>query len=191
MIAHARMLRSLIDIVDGGPTVLTTSHPVKSPNNDNLLPRGGGAFLNEVDGNLVCQRQDGGVVELHWHGKIRGADFAPIPFKVETAYSERLKDSKGRKISTVVARPISPEERARAENVSRARQNELLAVMARHPGASMTELAKEAGWFRANREPNKSLVQRTLKELEVQGLIKMAGEHYGLTKAGKERSGEM
>ena len=50
---HARMLRTFVNL-PGGPTVLVTCHPTKTPNMDNLLPRGGGAFLAEVDGNLVC-----------------------------------------------------------------------------------------------------------------------------------------
>jgi len=187
-LAHARILRSLIDLIDGGPTILTTAHPIKSPNNDNLLPRGGGAFLNEVDGNLVCQKQDGGVVDLHWHGKIRGSDFAPIPFKVETAYSERLKDSKGRRISTVVARPITREERAQAEDIGRLRQTQLLAAMARHPGATLDELATAAVWHYQNGDPNKTLAYRTMQELEAQRLVTKAGGRWTLTKAGRQQA---
>ena len=55
---HARMLRTFVDL-PGGPTVLVTSHPVKNPDMENLVPRGGGAFVNEVDGNLVCVAQGG------------------------------------------------------------------------------------------------------------------------------------
>ena len=53
---HARMLRSLIDTVEGGPTILVPAHPTKNATPDNLLPRGGGAFVNEMDTNLVCQK---------------------------------------------------------------------------------------------------------------------------------------
>jgi AAA domain/Bifunctional DNA primase/polymerase, N-terminal/Primase C terminal 2 (PriCT-2) len=51
---HARMLRTFIEL-PGGPTILVTCHPTKNPNMENLLPRGGGAFLAEVDGNLVSR----------------------------------------------------------------------------------------------------------------------------------------
>ena len=54
-----------------------TCHPTKNPDMDNLLPRGGGAFLNEMDGNLVAIKNNS-VVTVHWHGKFRGPDFAPI-----------------------------------------------------------------------------------------------------------------
>ena len=93
--AHARMLRSFVDL-PGGPTVLVTCHPTKTPNMDNLLPRGGGAFVAEVDGNLVCVKA-GSVVELHWHGKFRGPEFEPISFKIQAGQSEKLKDAKGRR----------------------------------------------------------------------------------------------
>ena len=66
----------------GSPTVITSCHPVKNADPDNLMPRGGGAFLAEVDGNLVCIGQPGGsLVKVHWHSKFRGPDFTPVPFK--------------------------------------------------------------------------------------------------------------
>ena len=79
------MLRSFVDL-PGGPTILVTCHPTKKPNMDNLLPRGGGAFLAEVDGNLVCIKDAGTmVVEVTTHGKFRGPDFAPFSFKLVAA----------------------------------------------------------------------------------------------------------
>ena len=61
---------------------------------DNLVPRGGGAYLNEVDGNLTAQNTSH-VVELPTQGKFRGADFAPIMFQLKTVTHDRLKDTKG------------------------------------------------------------------------------------------------
>ena len=80
--AHARRLRHLVQL-PGGPTILICCHPVKNATDDNLLPRGGGAFLAEVDGNLVC-RKDDSAVSLHWQGKFRGPDFAPMAFLLRT-----------------------------------------------------------------------------------------------------------
>jgi RecA-family ATPase len=74
--AHARRLRQLVQL-EGGPTVLVCCHPVKHAGEDNLLPRGGGAFLAEVDGNLIC-RKDDSAVELHWQGTASCANFARI-----------------------------------------------------------------------------------------------------------------
>src|SRR4029077_9721204 len=100
--AYARMQRSLIKTLPGGPTILALCHPVKNAADDNMLPRGGGAYLNEVDGNLTAI-QDDGVVHLHWQGKFSGPDFAPIAFNLRTVTHERLKDTKGRLIPTVIA----------------------------------------------------------------------------------------
>jgi RecA-family ATPase len=68
---HARMLRSLAKLPDG-PTIIVTCHPTKKADNEDLLPRGGGAFLNEIDTNLVCIKEPNTpVVQLHWRGKVR------------------------------------------------------------------------------------------------------------------------
>lgn len=78
---YARIQRSLVSL-PGGPAVIALSHPVKNAADDNLLPRGGGAYLNEVDGNLTT-KNSGNVVEMHWQGKYRGPDFAPISFQLQ------------------------------------------------------------------------------------------------------------
>ena len=86
---YARMQRALIMALPGGPTILALCHPVKNAADDNLLPRGGGSYLNETDGNLTALNNDG-VVELHWQGKFRGADFAPISFQLRKVTHDRL-----------------------------------------------------------------------------------------------------
>jgi hypothetical protein len=76
---HAAMLRQLIDIIPGKPAVIANVHPVKNAAADNLLPAGGGSFLNQVDGNLTAAKTDN-TTELHWQGKFRGVEFAPMHF---------------------------------------------------------------------------------------------------------------
>jgi hypothetical protein len=61
---HAAMLRELISVIPGKPTVIANCHPVKNASSDNLLPAGGGNFLNQVDGNLTAAKTDG-TTELH------------------------------------------------------------------------------------------------------------------------------
>ena len=134
---HARMLRTFINL-PGGPTILVTAHPLKIPNMENLVPRGGGAFLNEVDGNLVAIKQDA-VVQLHWHGKFRGPDFAPIPFKLTPGTTEKLKDKKGRPIWTITAAPISEVDQTRLEDVGRAHQNEILLILQKQSDLSLAQ----------------------------------------------------
>jgi hypothetical protein len=104
--AHALLLRSLIDIIPGRPCVLVPCHPVKSPDLENLLPAGGGNFINEVDGNLTCAKTES-TTEVHWNGKFRGPDFAPFSFLIKTVTHQDLKDSKGKLIPTVICESLS------------------------------------------------------------------------------------
>jgi hypothetical protein len=182
---HARMLRSLIDTVEGGPTILVLCHPTKNPNLDNLLPRGGGAFVAEVDTNLICRKSEANTIELHWNGKIRGPDFAPLTFKLNPGTTDKLKDSKGRPIWTVTASLLSEEEEAEIEAASDERINKVLRFLKNKEGASLREIAEGLGWFYSDGvKPNKSLVQRILKKLKADKLIRDEGARTVLTPKG-------
>jgi hypothetical protein len=180
--SHARMLLSFVNL-PGGPTVIVTCHPTKTPNMDNLLPRGGGAFIAEVDGNFVCLK-GGAVTELHWQGKFRGPEFEPIAFKIQAGQSEKLKDSKGRKIWTVTAKPISEAERNTLDDASHSKQNDLLALMKAQPKLSIAEQAAKLGWHTSRGEPYKSLVVRTRAALAKARLVEQVRGQWVLTKAG-------
>jgi hypothetical protein len=67
--------------LDGNPTVVIAAHPVKNAADDNLVPYGGGAILNEVDGNLTMMKMSSTRTMLHWQGKIRGIEFDPLQFE--------------------------------------------------------------------------------------------------------------
>ncbi len=83
-ITWARMLRQHFPVMPGRPAVIIATHPTKHADCDNLLPRGGGAFLNEVDGNLsLWADEDQNTTTLHWHGKLRGMSFCPIQFALK------------------------------------------------------------------------------------------------------------
>jgi len=184
MLAHAKRLRGLIGLI-GDPTVIVTSHPVKNFSRENMLPRGGGAFLNEMDGNLTCMKVDGTMTtELHWQGKFRGIDFGAIPFQLEVGKTEKLKDSKGRMMWTVTARSITEKERDAAENTAERNKQKLLASMVKMPGASISDLAQECGWFTKDGKPYKSLVQRLLNALQSEKMIKKLAGRWVLTRKG-------
>ena len=74
-------LRRFVDL-PGRPAVIVPTHTVKNPARDNLLPRGGSGYLNEIDSNLSLWCDDTyaatPIVELHWQGKHRGPNFDPI-----------------------------------------------------------------------------------------------------------------
>jgi hypothetical protein len=183
--AYARMLRTLVEIY-GGPTILVICHPIKNADQDNLIPRGGGAFVNEIDGNLVLKivSEAPKVVDLHWQVKFRGPEFSPIPFMIIAGYSKQIKDSKGREISTIYAKPLSATERAAAEGRGQANQDKLLIAMKERTGASLAELAKACGWFYKSGDPNKTFTNQTMHDLEARGLVRQDGRHWKLTKAG-------
>lgn len=98
---HARDLRQLCNL-PGKPAVFVACHPTKNPDPANLQPRGGGAFIAEIDGNLTLTKADSRV-KLHWQVKHRGADFAPLYFALDTVTAPTLVDSKGRPVPTVMA----------------------------------------------------------------------------------------
>jgi hypothetical protein len=97
----ARLLRKLTDM-PGKPGVIVGCHPIKS--GESLLPRGGGAFLAEMDGNLTCKKLSDEIIELHWSGKYRGCSFEPVLFKIIRITSRRVMDAKGRMIPSVMVR---------------------------------------------------------------------------------------
>ena len=181
---YARMQRELIKSLPGGPTILALCHPVKNAGEDNLLPRGGGSYLNETDGNLTAWNDDG-VVELHWQGKFRGADFAPISFQLRKVTHELLKDSKGRLISTVVAAHLSEAGAKELRKITRNNENEVLRILADVEGLSLVEIAERAGWVKDGK-PNKSAVFRMVRKLKTAKLVRQGRSGPELTDAGRK-----
>jgi hypothetical protein len=186
---HARMLRTFVNL-PGGPTVLVTCHPTKTADMSNLQPRGGGAFINEIDGNLVCiKNRDSMVAEVTTHGKFRGPEFSPFSFKLVSTTSERLVDTKGRRIWTVFAEPLTDQERAAIEREGQSDQDAVLRVMLDWPGASLSEMAGRLFWGGNDGKPHKSKVHRVLQELGKHKLVKQQRDGtYALTDRGQEEA---
>jgi RecA-family ATPase len=184
--AYARQLR-VLTTCRGSPAVLTPAHPVKNPDKDNLLPRGGGAFLNEIDGNLTLWAAAmGETATLHWQGKIRGADFSPVNFALQQVKIAGLTDRRGRPIVSIVATLQTDDQAETAASVARSDENVVLEWLRRHPGISLKDIALNAGWVSAQGAPNKAKVHRLLKALKAE---KLATQHRGkwlLTDAGKK-----
>jgi hypothetical protein len=131
LLDHAKRLRDLTKL-PGSPAVFVCTHPVKNAAADNLLPRGGGAFLNEVDGNFTLKNDDGRLT-LHWQGKIRGCDFEPKHLQLMPATDRRLVDSRGRLMQTILAAPVSSEEARRGDDAASADENTLMITMKTKP----------------------------------------------------------
>ncbi|KGT76441.1 hypothetical protein MA20_27040 [Bradyrhizobium japonicum] len=142
---HARMLRSLVGL-PGEPCVLVLCHPTKGAKTiDEMVPRGGGAFLNEVDGNLALARS-GSTIAMQTVGKFRGPEVSPIHFGLHDVRDHpRLVDEDGRPMPTVVAHIVSE---AGAE--ARAAENEtaeiqMLRDIYDHPGDTTRKRATRLG----------------------------------------------
>jgi hypothetical protein len=184
--SHARLLRSLTTL-PGDPCVLVLCHPPKNASEDNLQPRGGGAYVAEIDGNLTVTK-DNMTVELHWQTKLRGPDFAPVNFMLRSVTLEELKDTKGRMIPTVIAEHLSEKEQEEIAKASRRDEDQVLRTLAENPRASLAAMAMKHGWKMRDGKPNKPRVQRILDRLRRDKLIKQErkGERYEITEKGEK-----
>ena len=111
---HARMLRTFVDL-PGGPTILVTCHPTKNPDMDEpAAARRWGIPGRGRRQPGLHQGRGHDAVEVTWHGKFRGPDFAPFSFKLMPATSAKLVDSKGRLIWSIYAQAASNAEQENA-----------------------------------------------------------------------------
>jgi hypothetical protein len=185
---HARMLRSLTKL-RGAPCVLVLCHPIKHViDPSQLLPRGGGAFIAEMDGNLTLWKHDENLVTLHHSpDKFRGPGFEPITFKLEKITTTQLVDSKGRLLPTVHAVAISGREEEEQEASAERDEDALLAALGGKKVLSIADLARACRWLLANGEPYKSKVDRVITRLLATKLVKrVRGNKYRLTDEGKK-----
>jgi hypothetical protein len=186
--AYARLLRQLT-FLPGKPAVLVNCHPIKNASRDNLLPMGGSAFLNEVDGNLTLWATAEKQTTLHWLGKFRGPEFEPITLELEVADSGRVIDAEGRLMPSVVARPISELKQQMEEG---RRENEdamMLRAIAADRNISIAELAKKCGFVSSTGQPMKSTVFRICSQLVEEKLLERRGNKYRITAKGKKEIG--
>jgi hypothetical protein len=185
---HARLLRRLCDL-PGDPAVIVGCHPIKS--GENLLPRGGGAFLAEVDGNLTCKKLSDEVIELHWAGKYRGASFDPVPFELVSITSELVKDAKGRLIPSVMVRLTDNTTVDDIEERNAESEDQVLLLLDSTPGMSQGKMAEGLGWV-GKSGPDKAKVNRTLVSLLKHKLAeKDRHGKYHLTDKGKKDAAKL
>jgi AAA domain/Bifunctional DNA primase/polymerase, N-terminal len=183
--AHAARLRELCKL-PGKPCVLTNCHPIKNATEETLIPRGAGAYLAEVDGNLTAFKE-GSCTTVHHLGKIRGPDFAPITFELKTVTVDAVRDAKGRLMPTVIAQHVSDSAKEEMTAAKRADEDLLLEALKEDGSLSMAKLASKVGWYTAAHEPNKTKVFRALEGLRAAGLVRKYRGQYTLTdKATKE-----
>jgi AAA domain len=170
-------LRPLAETI-GKPSVLIAFHPTKNATEDELFPYGGGAIMNEIDGNLTLWSPAPYQIKLHFN-RVRGPEFEPKYFHIEKMSAPQIVDIKGREILLPVLLPTT------LENVeSRKRQEEdsagaLLRAMAVDPGGSQGDWATATG-------VGKGTVNRTLKTLEKEGFVSQALGKWQISRKGKK-----
>jgi energy-coupling factor transporter ATP-binding protein EcfA2 len=185
---HASILRELATL-PGKPTVFVLCHPTKGATRDGLVPRGGGAFLNEIDANLTVWKDDAGIVTLHHAGKIRGPSFDPIRFELVQVELEGHKDCRGRPIYSTAAKHLPDERAEQIEAKAMDDENRVMVAMQRKPGGSVAELAIAAGMTTGAGLPQKSRVFRLLQALADQSLAKKDRRGvWSLTTKGKNEA---
>jgi len=101
-------------------------------------------LLNEVDGNLTCKRDDL-AVELHWCGKFRRPDFAPLSFQLKVVTHDRLKDTEGSLIQTVVALALTDEGLRDMLSARRTDEDRVLLSISEDARLSSRDRARQLG----------------------------------------------
>lgn len=189
--SHARDLRELT-MLPGKPAVLVNCHPSASAGKDmsreSCVPRGGSAFLNEIDTNLTVWAE-GENAEFHWMRKKRGPDFSPILFEYRAIYIEQH----GQKVPTVVAVPISEERERQMRTRRKEEEDRMLWALLRTPGGTFSEWAHDCGFLvqqGANAgSPLKVKVARVLERLKESKLVERTKrDGWVLTAKGKEEA---
>jgi hypothetical protein len=164
--SYARQLRELCKL-PGGPCVLVLCHPTKGAKEiGEMVPRGGGAFLNEVDGNLAAAR-DVNLIAIQALGKFRGPEFAPLHFGLHTVWEcPALYDTKkGKHLPTVVAQAVSEAGAAARAMETETSSIRLVQFIYANPKASFVQIATE---FKVN----KSKAERMVNDLINEKLVK-------------------
>jgi hypothetical protein len=176
----------------GNPCVIALNHPIKAAASpEHLLPRGGGGYLNETDGNFTLWAHDDRLTDLHWTGKLRGPDFEKITFRLPTITTTKLVDSKGRMMPTVMAEVANAAQIEAVEEATMGQEDRMLQAMLERRNGSLATWATDCGWHLPSKpgealQPNKSLAQRVMNRLVADTLARKLRKKYLLTKAGED-----
>ena len=167
----------------GLPVVIIAAHPPKQASDDNLLPYGGRATLNEVEGNFTISRDENGLYAFHCLGKIRGQPFDPLHFRIDKLDSPDIVTVEGERVKMPLMFPVAEEDvEARSESLAR-RELALLKAMAVEPDGSERRWSTVLGVSRR-------VVQSGLKALRRDKLATKKLNRWRLTKEGERLAKE-
>lgn len=174
--AHdAAMLREMTR-VRGRPHVLVICHPASGRTGEGLVPRGGSAFLNEIDASLYLEMRDG-LGKLAWN-KLRQPPFEPVNYRIEPVELD-VTDRRGKAVAGVAAKIMAPKDVAIAVDDALRAEDVLLNALALNPRAAVRELLDATGWKSASK------ITRILALLADEKLIEKVRRRWTLTPKGK------
>lgn len=177
-----RRLRPFTEL-PGQPSTLVLMHPTKNAGEDDLVPYGGGAIINELDGNLTVWSAAPYRIKF-WRNKVRGPEFEPRHFQIDKLSCPDIVDIDGRQILLPALRTtteLDVEERAMAESEN---DMALLRALIADPKASQSELARAIGL-------SKSAIGPKLKKLLQAKMITFELGTYAVAERVKKRLNAM
>jgi hypothetical protein len=178
-VEFTRRFRPLTSL-KGSPVVVIAAHPPKQAPDDGLLPYGGGSTLNEVDGNFTIAIDASGYFRFHWLGKIRGAPFEPLFYRIDRLDSPDVLTIEGARVQMPVMFPVAQEDVEKREAATANRDLALLKAMSENPRGSMQD------WAAAS-EQKKRAVQTALQgRLRKQKLVSKTLGRWTLTDSGRK-----
>jgi uncharacterized metal-binding protein len=183
-VEHARTMRTLCEAA-GRPAVIANSHPTKAASEqDQLIPRGGSSFIDEIDTNLSCFADGSGTCQLHWTRKKRGPDFEPISFE----FAQLEMEDCGITVPTVVAKWVDDRREEQIRKTMSERETLFLRAMRDQPTAGLTGWCRASGLVSADGSPMKGSASRTLDRLRQFKLVEKSRRGWYLTKKGEADS---
>lgn len=179
MVEMAHKLRALCQI-SRQLSLLIIAHPAgKTPTKDNLVPRGGGAFLNEIDGNLTVWSQDASQQTLHHSQKFRGAGFDPMEWVMQIHEFDHLTDIHGTPLKLPVSRPEMMIEQANREQQNDTFLRRYLESVRNEMPLSVREGAAQFGISRWR-------MQQVVETAKQEKLIRRYAKTFVLTDGGRD-----
>lgn len=179
---HAKNLRQLTKR-SSRPTIIDLCHPNASASRDTLVPRGGSAFLNEIDGNVQCSRDDALTTLNSDPNKYRGNPFM-LSFHKRVVSLEHVTDTKGRKMELPVFEPLADQQEIYIQVQQYEDKYKLLKIMSEKPELNQTQWGIELGY-------DKSKVSRLIKNLRETDPPLVNKNSTSLTTDGKKEAKKM
>jgi hypothetical protein len=137
-----------------------------------------------LDANLTAWKE-GEIVQLGWN-KVRGPAFDFIDIKLDVCTFDGLLTNLGSQVTSVVATAVDAKTTEQLQDIATSEENQLLLIMGNKARLSLREYAIELQWFTSTGDPYVGKVQRHLKDLKLEKLVRLYRKKWVLTEAGKK-----